>query len=213
MPIAQQARSRATEERILEATETLLSRSSFDDLSVSGIAAAAGISVGGFYARFDDKGALLEALHSRYEERRTRRLDAALARERWVDAGSLERVRGIVAEIVDLMIEERHVLRTFLLRYWMRPAEATPEFIEKLEGLYSGASEILLIDRALMQVDDPDEAVRAALGIVMGACRDIIVMKPESIPGHPRLTRDRLIDYLTSATLGVVALHEPEGTA
>ena len=31
-------------------------------------------------------------------------------------------------------------------------------------------------------------------------------MKQESLPGHPCLPRERLIDYLTSAALAVVAL-------
>ena len=213
MSDAQQARSRATEERILAAAEALLARGAFDDVSVSAIAKAARVSVGGFYARFDGKGALLEALHRRYEARRTRRLEAAFERSRWVDAGPVDRVRGIVTEVVDLMTDERHVLRTFLLRYWSRPGEATPDLIERLEGLYGGARDILLVDRHRMRVADPEEAVRAALAIVMGACRDILVMKPESIPGHPHLPRDRLIDYLTCAALGVVGLADTGGPA
>lgn len=204
MITAQQARSRATAERILEAAEALLSRRAFDDLSVTEIAHEAQVSVGGFYARFEGKEALLEALHERYESRRTRRIERVLAQERWVGRAPAERVRGVISEIVALMSDERHVLRTFLLRYWAHPEDATPAFAERLEDLYDQARRVFLLDREGLKAEDPDEAARAALGIVMGACRDILVMKPESVPGHPRLSRERLIDYLTSASLAVL---------
>jgi AcrR family transcriptional regulator len=206
---AQQARSRATEERILAATETLLADLPFDELAVAGIASMAGVSVGGFYARFEGKNALLEALHSRYEDRRTARLEDAFALDRWIDRVTRERFRGVIAEIVDLMAEERHVLRTFLLRYWSTPEDASGAFADRLAGLYDAAAHILLLDRDLMRADDPEEATRAAIAVVMGACRDSLVMKPDSVPGHPRLSRDAFIDYLTAAALGVVGLHEP----
>jgi AcrR family transcriptional regulator len=208
MVIARQARSRATEERILGAVETLLADRPFDELSVAGIASVAGISVGGFYARFQGKEALLDALHRRYERRRTDRLVAAFAPKRWVDRPTRERVRGVISEIVDLMTEERHVLRTFLLRYWSHPEDAEGAFAERLAGLYDSASRVFLMDRDRMRCDDPDEATRAAIAIVMGTCRDTLVMKPASVPGHPRLSREHLIEYLTAATLAVVGIDE-----
>lgn len=212
MITAQQARSRATAERIVEAAESLLAERPFDDLTVTEIAGEAGVSVGGFYARFERKEALLGALHRRYEERRTRRLETALAKERWIGRDPVDRVRGVIAEMVDLMVENRHVLRTFLLRYWSSPEDVTPILAERLGDVYESARQILLLDRARMRADDPEEAARAALGIVMGALRDILVMKPESVPGHPRLPRERLIDYLTSAALAILGL-TPTGAA
>lgn len=206
MITAQQARSRATEERILEAAETLLRDRPFDELSVTDIASDANISVGGFYARFEGKDALLVALHERYEARRTLRLGEAFAEERWADSDTRDRVRGVVGAMVDLMLEERHVLRTFLLRYWSRPEDATRVFTDRLGALYKLARQVLLLDRDAMRVDDPEEAARTAVAIVMGACRDILVMKGPSQPGHPRLSRDRLIDYLTATVLAVVGL-------
>jgi AcrR family transcriptional regulator len=206
MITAQQDRSRATEERILDAAESLLSEHSFDELAVTGIARAAKISVGGFYSRFEGKEALLQALHARYENRRTLRLEAAFAPDRWVDCPPEERVRGVISEIVALFVDERHVLRTFLLRYWTHPEDVTPIFSERLGGLYESARQVLLLNRSRMAVDDPEEAATAALGIVMGACRDILVMKRESQPGHPRVSREPLIDYLTSAALAVVGI-------
>lgn len=210
MITAKQDRSRATEDRILEAAETLLAGQPFDELSVTDIAATAGVSVGGLYARFEGKDGLLHALHRRYEDRRTDRMSAALDEERLRGLDAAGRTRAVVTAIVDLMREERHVLRTFLLRYWSRPEEVTPAFAERLGSIYDRAAGILLQGRDRMTVADPDEAARAAIAIVMGTCRDTLVMKGESQPGHPRLSRDALIDHLTAAALAVVGIPDSE---
>src|SRR5215207_4401937 len=87
----QQARSRETEERILRALSDLLHLRAFDRLSVSEIAARAGVSVGGFYARFASKhDALLHLSYDGYVAETTREAAHLLAPERW-------RGRGIAA--------------------------------------------------------------------------------------------------------------------
>src|SRR4026208_1757119 len=55
----QQARSPQTAERITAAALELLEKKSFAEMSVTEIARRAGVSVGGFYARFPSKDALL----------------------------------------------------------------------------------------------------------------------------------------------------------
>ena len=64
----QQERSRRTLRRILSATERLLLKRPFEDIGVQEIVRAARTSVGSFYARFDDKAALLTALYERYDD-------------------------------------------------------------------------------------------------------------------------------------------------
>lgn len=56
---AQQQRSRDTHDAIVAAFRDLLSTKAFDDVSVAEIAEHAGVSVGGVYARFASKHALL----------------------------------------------------------------------------------------------------------------------------------------------------------
>ncbi len=59
---ARQARSRRTAERIVAAAVDLLGEKSFEEMSVADIARKAGVSIGGFYARFPGKQALLDYL-------------------------------------------------------------------------------------------------------------------------------------------------------
>ena len=56
---ASQARSKETEEALAHAARELLGTRSFTDIRVDEVARHAGISVGGFYARFNGKSALL----------------------------------------------------------------------------------------------------------------------------------------------------------
>ena len=70
-------------------------------IAMTEIAAVAGASVGGVYARFESKNALLYALHARYEAYRTEYLTQAFAPELWRDADLETCLRGVVSAIVN----------------------------------------------------------------------------------------------------------------
>ncbi|HEX4253226.1 MAG TPA: helix-turn-helix domain-containing protein, partial [Pseudonocardia sp.] len=59
---AQQARSRATQSKILVAARRLLAEAGWEGLTVSQVAKAAGVSVGAVYDRFTDKDGLIHAI-------------------------------------------------------------------------------------------------------------------------------------------------------
>jgi AcrR family transcriptional regulator len=66
MPVPpQQNRSRRTLDRLLEASESLLKRKRFEEISVAELAREPRSSVGSFYARFPGKDALLDFLDGR----------------------------------------------------------------------------------------------------------------------------------------------------
>ncbi|MCX7620840.1 MAG: TetR/AcrR family transcriptional regulator [Acidimicrobiales bacterium] len=64
-----QARSQATLERFVEATRQLLEERGFEDITVADIVNKAERTVGSFYARFDDKYAVLHVLVDRLHQR------------------------------------------------------------------------------------------------------------------------------------------------
>lgn len=69
LPPAQQARSRLTQQRILEAGTALLEEGGTEALTVAAVASRAGVSVGSVYRRFGDKDRLIAALqHDMIEE-------------------------------------------------------------------------------------------------------------------------------------------------
>jgi AcrR family transcriptional regulator len=83
IPIAQQERSRRTQERILDAAYSVLLDGGPGALTVGAIAERAGVGVGSVYRRFGDKDRLLLAIQATFAENlrdeMARRLDPALA--------------------------------------------------------------------------------------------------------------------------------------
>ncbi|MFD7923794.1 TetR/AcrR family transcriptional regulator [Streptomyces sp. NPDC059740] len=65
----QQARSRATLMRVLQAAEDLLVSEGIEELTMTGVAERAGVSVGSIYRRFEGKDQLVVALQERIRER------------------------------------------------------------------------------------------------------------------------------------------------
>lgn len=91
-----QARSQATLERFVDATQLLLEERSFDDITVSDIVRTAERTVGSFYARFEDKYAVLFVIVQRMYERIEHLSRAFCDPVRWEDATLAEWVAEAV---------------------------------------------------------------------------------------------------------------------
>ncbi|MFN8040994.1 MAG: TetR/AcrR family transcriptional regulator [Acidimicrobiales bacterium] len=96
-----QARSQETLGRFVEATRRLLQERSFDDITVHDIVAAADRTVGSFYARFEDKDAVLHVLVDQLDERISDVVRAFCDPVRWEGAP----LADFVAESVRLNVQ------------------------------------------------------------------------------------------------------------
>lgn len=105
-----QARSKKTLEALLDAAEALLADRSFAEMRIDEIVAMAGSSSGSFYARFEDKTALLHALHQRFLERSVHELNQQLGTSNRPDR------EADLAFFVVKMITERHEANIGILR-------------------------------------------------------------------------------------------------
>ncbi len=92
-----QARSAATLRRIIEAAHNLLDHRPFADLTVAQIMEGAGMSVGSFYARFENKAALLPYLYAHYDQGLGETSRAALDPEAWRGVSLPPRVQRLVS--------------------------------------------------------------------------------------------------------------------
>jgi AcrR family transcriptional regulator len=117
-----QARSEETLYRLLDAAEALIEEKGLGDASIPEIVRRAGSSVGGFYARFQDKDALLRALEERFFEQVSARLEALADERRWADARLEEIVDACAAELVSVAGERRNLIAAFLIRAAHDPA-------------------------------------------------------------------------------------------
>lgn len=118
-----QARSHGTLERILAAAETLIEEKGLADASIPEIVRRAGSSVGGFYARFQDKAQLLRALEERFFDDVYQRLERLAEAGRGRDASVAEIVRACVAELVGVTRARTRLIQAFVFR-----AAQDPEF-------------------------------------------------------------------------------------
>lgn len=129
----QQARSRASERRLLAAARRVLAAKSFDRVSVAEIAAAAGLTVGGFYSRFASKEALLERLEREVIDE-TRALVARVAARAARGDAPVELLRGLVADHLRFYRRNSAVARALVMRS-RSDAAGSDQMLEQLREL------------------------------------------------------------------------------
>ena len=116
-----QSRSEQTQERLLQAAEALILEKGLADASVPEIARRASSSVGGFYARFPDKDALLRALEERFFAEMLERVERLADAGRWADASIATIVGACGEELVTVFRERRNLIAAFLHRATRNP--------------------------------------------------------------------------------------------
>ncbi len=190
--VPQQARTRAALGRLLDAAEALVSEKGFDQTAIADIVRRAGVSVGGFYRRFQDKDGLLQALHERFCDEARATTDEALDPTKWEGATAAEILAEVSAFVVAIYRERVGLLRAFLDRCVTDAGIQRRQ--EELFDYIADGLERLLTDR--MQASDhpdPKLALRFGLRALHGALDDTIVLRTS----EPVLEDDRIITELS----------------
>lgn len=174
----QQPRSRQTEERILRAFGELMAESRFEDVSVQQVAWRAGVSVGGFYARFGSKDdLLLHLLYAGYVREATEIAARVLDPERWEGAG----IAPIAHAYFTLMIQagQRH---TGVLRELVQRTRANPDTVAGSTAWQAFRQNVHEPFRRLMRerlggIDhaDPELALRFGFSACSSALRETLL--------------------------------------
>jgi AcrR family transcriptional regulator len=147
---AQQDRSRATRERLLEAAEIVFAQKGYDGARLADIAAEAGCSVGAVYFRFKDKNALFSAIAESFIEEARNGLAALLSQapsnpEETVrhfvvaSAANFRRHRGLFRAIVERGIDHPDAMRA-IFRFRDELADALETAIHGTKMKPSGIS-------------------------------------------------------------------------
>lgn len=160
----QQARSAATLARVLRAAEEIASSSGLEEMTMTGVAERAGVSVGTIYRRFEDKEQLITALTERMLERR----------EDYV----AEQLRTAEPSLSGVMDAYAHAL----LQSFADSSNLFPELLRArgTKSLDRGASTITKIHRILLEAaapyadqirrSDSETALDTAARAILGAC-------------------------------------------
>ena len=159
-----QARSAATLARVLQAAEEIASSSGLEEMTITGVAGRAGVSVGTIYRRFDDKEQLITALTERMLERR----------EEYV----AEQLRSAEPSLSGVMDAYAHAL----LQSFADSSNLFPELLRArgARSLDRGARTITEIHRLLLEAaapyadqirrSNPQTALDTVARAVLGAC-------------------------------------------
>lgn len=200
----QQARTRRTLTRLLDAADRLVAEKGFADAGIAEIARAAGSSVGGFYRRFGDKQGLLQALHARFCEEARATADIALDPARWADAPTAAVVREFVAFLLRIYRERAGQFRAYqqsgfddeIVR--RRTVELYDYLHQKLAALFAARG---------ADVSHPDAGLAAAfaLDLVLSKLSHAVLLRPEVFG----LADPRLDDELPRAFLAYLGVREP----
>lgn len=178
---ARQARSQQTRDTLLAAGWTLLKKHSWDEITINDIVAAAGSSVGAFYARFTDRDVYFESLAGEWLARAAVRREAIFARLN-------ERTDVAAIAILDnyrMLMRHEHFWRAALVRgashpnFWKPFREAALSRVESVIELRSAA-----LGRSL----SPEELrhIHFAFQMANGVINNAIVNRPGPLmPGTP----------------------------
>lgn len=173
----QQARSAATLARVLQAAEDIASSSGLEEMTITGVAERAGVSVGTIYRRFEDKEQLITALTERMLERREEYM--------------AERLRTALPSLSGVMDAYAHAL----LQSFADSNSLFPELLRArgTRSLERGARTITEIHRLLLEAaaphtgqirrSDPETALDTVARAVLGACFHNSV-RPDPVTGE-----------------------------
>src|SRR5262245_27899561 len=178
-----QARSERTLQRLLDAAEALIKEKGHAGVSIPEIAGRAGSSVGGFYARFRDKGELLRALEERHFIELSQRLEALADERRWQHATTIEIVEAAVAELVNSTRERRHLIAAFLVQAIQDPVirEGGLRFRRTAEERISA---LLLTRRDEIDHPDPALAINLAIQTAFALMQQHVLIEETSVGGR-----------------------------
>lgn len=204
---AQQRRSQQTTTRILDAATALLLERTLDEIAVSEITECAGVSVGGFYARFSSKEDVIAGLcDDAFLQTFVCEAEGRLAPARWAASG----IEGILTEFhtvaVRMFRRNRSLLREVAR---LSRTSADPDFRARMGCFNRDIHHILrtvLLAHA-GEISHPEPTVAIDLGMVMvSALMREIIFFADLRPDLQAVSDDALIVELTRIFCGYLGV-------
>ncbi|MEM8680125.1 MAG: TetR/AcrR family transcriptional regulator [Planctomycetota bacterium] len=194
-----QQRSRETLQRVLTATEELLCDQTLEQLTIREILKRANVSTGSFYARFDGKEALIQAI---WDELR-------LTVDEFLEADPLpagaplsERATLLVTQRVKRYRKYRGIFRAFILRLRQGLPPLSDE--DRRAYLRSQKKLITFFMRSKREIrhPDPERAIAFAEFAMSSAARELILYPTSPHASTIKTTQRQLVDELTQMFVG-----------
>jgi AcrR family transcriptional regulator len=192
----------------MSAGRDLLRARDFADVTVADIATAAGVSVGGFYARYESKEALLYVLSAEVLADSASALERALSPSRMANAA----IPAVVRAYVRVMVRKFREHQSAIVQVIRHARAGDPihglavrDFNDRVHGRLRA---LLRERRADIGHPDPEAAINLGLFFVSAGAREAILAG--ALRAFPvKVSDDRLIDELTRAYVGYLSLATP----
>lgn len=192
-----QARSRETERAITESFAALLREKPFADISVAEIAERAGVSIGGLYARFPSKEALLEIVELGILEDFRAIADRALAAGSFVGKG----IDDVTHAYTRLCITHFRKYRAEILQIlrFTRPKSGTEDRLKAFNAsVHDHVRSLLHERRDEITGDDKRRTINLGLFFASALCREVVFTR--NLQMYPvEMTDEDLIQEIGSA--------------
>jgi AcrR family transcriptional regulator len=204
-----QRRSRETSDAIINATLRLLERSPFESLAIGDITREAGISVGGFYARFHGKEALLVHLvKSTFAEPILDEVDELLSPQNTTERSARDVIAAYLTFVARAFERHRPVLRPLsLLSREGVDAELRQLVLEANRRIHARFVAVLETKSAEMRHPQPAKAIRVGLMWSSAALREsVLYQEPVSELSRGRI--DSLVEELVLAFAAYLGLED-----
>jgi len=170
-PVARQARSRLTQDRIFAASTRLLEEGGPEALTIVAVAEAAGVSVGTVYRRFGDKDRLLLAVQVGFTDRfvpdfarRVSELDVSAT------SPPAAAIAAAVEGVAWTMHDHARLLRVFMLLGLQNPAVLELGSTVSVKGGRAFRDTVMLAAPAMRHHPDVEAAIDFAYRLTYAAC-------------------------------------------
>lgn len=176
----QQERSRRTAQAIIDAARVLFSERGYEDSSVADIAAEAQVSVGCFYARFPDKGALALAVDEDLLGRARRSIARAMDSDSLAGKPAAAVLRSYLRSMLRFFHKHRRLLRHLSLR--TRGDERYPMLsqVQDFNRFAHGMLCARLLEREEeLSHPDPERAAQFGIMMVSAAAREMVLFSTQ----------------------------------
>ncbi len=192
-----QERSRSTSRKIIRAASKLLRGRPLEQVSVAEIARSAGISVGGYYARFSSKESLLSALYDDCLRKATRVLDEAMKEERWIGQPIREVIRAYLDVAMRFFCKHRLIVRQVIQRARDDRKSALGKAVSEFNTFAHGRITTLLTQRCReIRHEDPASAALFGVRVVSAALRDFALFGAKRVV-YGSAEAEAMLDELT----------------
>lgn len=200
-----QARSQQTLERLLDATEAILSEKGLEHVTVSEIAKRADSSVGAFYSRFADKEALLRCVLSRFTDQAVATAEAVLSPSRWNEVAVEDALETMMLFMLKIMRERRQLILALMVRAATDPQLSA--FGERLHETITRLMYGLITAREhTLSHPDPGTAVHLAVWLVLSGMESRALHDDPSDPDRARLSDETVAQEISEMVIRYIGV-------